>query len=124
MKLLSLNALALVALVATPLTMSLPAMAQTETATPATSMADMSDGEIRKVSKETGKLTIKHGEIKSLDMPPMTMVFTAKDPAMLDKVAVGDKVRFVEMQSLKEQRKLPRRFNSSRRASRFSSREP
>ena len=37
----------------------------------------------------------KGGEIKNLDMPPMTMVFTAKDPAMLDSVAVGDKVRFV-----------------------------
>lgn len=57
--------------------------------------ADMSEGEVRKISKDTGKLTIKHGEIKNLDMPPMTMVFTAKDPAMLDKVAVGDKVRFV-----------------------------
>ena len=54
----------------------------------------MADGEIRKISKDTGKLTIKHGEIKNLDMPPMTMVFTAQDPAMLDAVAVGDKVRF------------------------------
>ena len=95
MKLLPLNALALAALVGMPLTMSLPAMAQTATAAPATPMVDMSDGEIRKVSKDTGKLTIKHGEIKNLDMPPMTMVFTAKDPAMLDKLAVGDKVRFV-----------------------------
>lgn len=57
--------------------------------------AEMAEGEIRKVSKDTGKLTIKHGPIKSMDMPPMTMVFTAKDPAMLDKVAVGDKIRFV-----------------------------
>ena len=59
-----------------------------------THSADMAEGEIRKVSKDTGKLTIKHGPIKSLDMPPMTMVFTAKNPALLDKVAVGDKVRF------------------------------
>jgi Cu(I)/Ag(I) efflux system periplasmic protein CusF len=95
MKHLSLRAMALVALVAMPLTISLPASAQTASAAPATPMAEMSDGEIRKVSKDTGKLTIKHGEIKNLDMPPMTMVFTAKDPAMLDKVAVGDKVRFV-----------------------------
>lgn len=54
----------------------------------------MTEGEIRKLSKDTGKLTIKHGPIKNLDMPPMTMVFVAKDPAMLEKVAVGDKVRF------------------------------
>ena len=78
----------------------LPAAAQTATTTEPAAMAasaDMSEGEIRKISKDTGKLTIKHGEIKNLDMPPMTMVFTAKDPAMLDKVAVGDKVRFVVM---------------------------
>jgi Cu(I)/Ag(I) efflux system periplasmic protein CusF len=95
MKPLSLQTMALAALIAMPLTISLPASAQTASAAPGTPMAEMSDGEIRKVSKDTGKLTIKHGEIKNLDMPPMTMVFTAKDPAMLDKVAVGDKVRFV-----------------------------
>lgn len=55
----------------------------------------MTEGDIRKINKDTGKLTIKHGAIKNLNMPPMTMVFTAKDPAMLDKLAVGDKVRFV-----------------------------
>jgi Cu/Ag efflux protein CusF len=56
--------------------------------------ADMADGEVRKVDKEAAKLTIKHGEIKSLDMPPMTMVFQVKDTALLDKVKAGDKVRF------------------------------
>ena len=55
---------------------------------------DMTDGEIRKIDKDTKKLTIKHGEIKNLDMPPMTMVFQVKDPAMLDAVKAGDKVRF------------------------------
>lgn len=54
----------------------------------------MSDGEIKKVDKEAGKLTIKHGELKNLGMPSMTMVFKVKDPAMLDKVKPGDKVRF------------------------------
>ena len=53
------------------------------------------EGEIRKVDKEAKKLTIKHGEIKNLDMPAMTMVFQVKDPAMLDKLKPGDKVRFV-----------------------------
>lgn len=56
--------------------------------------ADMVDGEIRKVDMDNKKLTIKHGEIKNLDMPGMTMVFQVKDPAMLDKVKAGDKVKF------------------------------
>ena len=56
---------------------------------------ELTDGEVRKVDKEAGKLTIRHGEIKHLDMPPMTMVFVAKDKSMLDKVKAGDKVRFV-----------------------------
>jgi len=56
--------------------------------------ADMTDGEVRKVDKEAAKLTIKHGEIKNLDMPPMTMVFRVKDATLLDKVKAGDKVRF------------------------------
>jgi len=55
---------------------------------------DMSDGEVRKVDKEAGKLTLKHGEIKNLDMPGMTMVFIVKDKAMLDKLAPGDKIKF------------------------------
>jgi Cu/Ag efflux protein CusF len=56
--------------------------------------ADMAEGEIRKVDKENKKITIKHGVIKNLDMPAMTMVFQVKDPALLDKVKAGDKVRF------------------------------
>jgi Cu/Ag efflux protein CusF len=55
---------------------------------------DMADGEIRKVDIENKKITIKHGVIKNLDMPGMTMVFQVKDPAMLEKVKTGDKIRF------------------------------
>ena len=55
---------------------------------------DMSSGEIRKVDKAASKITIKHGEIKNLDMPPMTMVFQVRDPALLEKAKSGDKVRF------------------------------
>ena len=55
---------------------------------------DMAEGEIRKVDKDTKKITIKHGDIKNLDMPGMTMLFQVKDPAMLDMVKVGDKVKF------------------------------
>jgi len=51
-------------------------------------------GEVRKVDRNNQKITIKHGEIKSLDMPPMTMVFTVKDPVLLDAAKPGDKVRF------------------------------
>ena len=68
---------------------------KTEMAAPAMmSNLPMTDGEIRKVDMENKKVTIKHGEIKNLDMPGMTMVFQFKDPAMLDKVKVGDKVKF------------------------------
>jgi Cu(I)/Ag(I) efflux system periplasmic protein CusF len=52
------------------------------------------DGEVKKIDKAQGRITLKHGDIKHLDMPPMTMVFRVSDPNMLDGVAVGDKVRF------------------------------
>ena len=52
------------------------------------------DGEVRKVDKSAGKLTIRHGEIRNLEMPAMTMVFTAKDPALLDGLKEGDKIKF------------------------------
>ena len=55
---------------------------------------DMTEAEVRKVDLDNKKITLKHGEIKNLDMPGMTMVFQVKDPAMLDKVKAGDKVRF------------------------------
>ena len=57
--------------------------------------AAMTDGEVKKVDQEAGKVTIKHGDIKHLDMPGMTMVFTAKDKAMLASVKAGDKVKFM-----------------------------
>ena len=63
------------------------------TAAPASS-PDMADGEIRKVDLLNSKVTIKHGVIKNLDMPGMTMVFQVKDAALLDKVKAGDKVSF------------------------------
>ena len=55
----------------------------------------MSEGEVRKVDAASRKITLKHGPLKNLDMPPMTMAFQVTDMAMLDKVKVGDKVRFV-----------------------------
>jgi Cu/Ag efflux protein CusF len=52
------------------------------------------EGEVRKIEKAQGKITLRHGELKALDMPPMTMVFRVSNPAMLDNLAVGDKVKF------------------------------
>jgi Cu/Ag efflux protein CusF len=57
-------------------------------------LAQSADGEVRKLDKSQAKLTLKHGEIKSLDMPPMTMVYRVKDAKALDGLAVGDKVKF------------------------------
>jgi Cu(I)/Ag(I) efflux system protein CusF len=54
----------------------------------------LTEGEVRKVDKENKKVTLKHGEIKNLGMPGMTMVFQVKDAQMLDKLKSGDKVRF------------------------------
>lgn len=64
---------------------------------PAQAAADGSafaEGEVKKVDKSAGKVTIKHGPLASLDMPAMTMVFRVKDAAMLDQVKAGDSIRF------------------------------
>ncbi len=58
-----------------------------------TAGSGFTEAEVRKVDKDAGKITLKHGPITNLDMPPMTMVFRAKDPKMLDNVKAGDKVR-------------------------------
>jgi Cu/Ag efflux protein CusF len=54
----------------------------------------LSDGEVRKVDKKAKRITIKHGPLANLDMPAMTMVYRVKDPALLDQVKAGDKVKF------------------------------
>ncbi len=55
---------------------------------------DTADGEVRKIDLEAGKITLRHGEIKNIDMPGMTMVFVVKDKTLLDKLKPGDKVKF------------------------------
>lgn len=70
---------------------SKPTAAQTP---PAAAVKDMSDGEVRKIDKDNKKVTLKHGTIKSLDMPGMTMVFQVKDASLLDELEVGNKVKF------------------------------
>jgi Cu(I)/Ag(I) efflux system periplasmic protein CusF len=56
--------------------------------------AGLADGEVRKIDSENKRLTVRHGEIKSLDMPAMTMVFQVKDAALLERAKVGEKIRF------------------------------
>lgn len=95
-------------LAAAALSLSLPSMAQMtmdhnkmgvdQGKTGTAAAPGMTDGEVRKIDKENGKITIKHGEIKHLDMPPMSMVFNVKDKAMLDKVQVGQKIQFIVIQ--------------------------
>jgi Cu(I)/Ag(I) efflux system periplasmic protein CusF len=53
----------------------------------------MTDAEVRKVDAKAGKLTLRHGRLENLNMAPMTMVFGVKDPAWLQTVKPGDKVR-------------------------------
>ena len=62
--------------------------------TSSTANAQLSDGEVRKVDRDAKKITIRHGPIANLDMPPMTMVFQIADATMLDQVKTGDKIRF------------------------------
>ena len=64
--------------------------------TPAAAHEDGSTtlGQVMKIDESAGKMTIKHGPIKHLDMGEMTMVFKANDPAMLKTVKAGEKIRF------------------------------
>ena len=60
----------------------------------AAAQAQAYDGEVMKIDKAQNKITLKHGALKELDMPPMTMIFRLQDPKQLDALAVGDRVRF------------------------------
>jgi Cu(I)/Ag(I) efflux system periplasmic protein CusF len=61
-------------------------------------LAQDTDGEVRKIEKAQSKITLRHSEIKNLNMPPMTMVFRVKDAKLLDGLAAGDKVKFTAEQ--------------------------
>jgi Cu(I)/Ag(I) efflux system protein CusF len=74
--------------------------AQTSTAPagqPAVAAASsaMTRGEVKKVDKDSGKITLRHEPLENLGMPAMTMVFRVADPKFLDAVKQGDKVIFV-----------------------------
>jgi Cu/Ag efflux protein CusF len=55
----------------------------------------LSSGEVKQIDKKGGKITIKHGPLTNLDMPGMTMAFRVKNPAMLEQVKSGDRIRFL-----------------------------
>ena len=57
--------------------------------------AALTEGEVKKVDLESSKVTLKHGEIKHLEMPGMTMAFTVKDKRLLARVKPGDKIKFM-----------------------------
>jgi Cu(I)/Ag(I) efflux system protein CusF len=56
--------------------------------------AELVDAEVMKIDKDAGKITLRHGELKNLNMPGMTMAFRVRDAAMLDQVKAGDQVKF------------------------------
>jgi Cu(I)/Ag(I) efflux system periplasmic protein CusF len=63
------------------------------TAAAAANGPDRAGGEVRKADADARKLTLEHGEIKPLDLPPMTMIFQVEEPASLDKVKTGDQLK-------------------------------
>lgn len=96
MKLFNALASAAVLLAATGMATAQTQAAQTNQATTAASApsASMADGEVRKVDKEAGKVTLRHGPLENLGMPGMTMVFRVADPKMLESLKEGHKVKF------------------------------
>jgi Cu(I)/Ag(I) efflux system periplasmic protein CusF len=72
----------------------LGALALTALAATAGAQTPQASGEVTKIDKANGRITLRHGEIKHLDMPPMTMNFRVRDSKVLDGVAVGDRIRF------------------------------
>lgn len=68
---------------------------ETGAAPTASAAAAMSHGEVRKIDVANQKITLRHGPLLNLGMPPMTMVFGVQDAALLDGLKLGDKVNFV-----------------------------
>lgn len=87
------------ALAAVSIGASAQGQATPSAASASTAVATLTDGEVRKVDREAGKLTLRHGRIETLDMPGMTMVFRVADPGLLAGIKEGDKVRFAAERS-------------------------
>jgi len=64
------------------------------TATTAPAELPWADAEVRRIDHQTGKISLRHGPIVNLDMPPMSMVFQMQDRTLLQRVKPGDRVRF------------------------------
>lgn len=75
-----------------------PAVAQAATAASPTAAKEMTEAEVRKVDKEAKKVTLKHGPIKNLEMPGMTMVFQVRDEKLFDSLVEGGKIKFTAEQ--------------------------
>ena len=87
------GALALASAVSTAASRSDSPMTLVQTAAQSMS-SPMVNGEVRKIDKGAGKITLKHDAIPNLEMPGMTMVFRVKDPSVLDRLKEGDKIKF------------------------------
>ena len=68
--------------------------AQSAETAPAAASQDLSEGEVTRWDARTSKVTLRHGELKNLGMPPMTMVFQLRVAAPEPALKAGDKVRF------------------------------
>jgi Cu(I)/Ag(I) efflux system protein CusF len=77
-------------------TFAIAGMLTLATSMPGTALGQTAtvDGQVTKIDGKQNKITMRHGPIKNLDMDAMTMVFRVKDPSMLKRVKVGDKVKF------------------------------
>jgi Cu(I)/Ag(I) efflux system protein CusF len=53
------------------------------------------EGQVKKIDKAGGKVTVTHGPLTNLDMPAMTMVFRVKEAAWLNRLQPEQKIRFV-----------------------------
>jgi Cu/Ag efflux protein CusF len=88
---------ALAAVLATPAfagdDMAGMAMSAKPSAAKVSSNAALTDAEVKKVDPASGMVTLKHGALENVGMPPMTMAFKAKDAAMVSQVHEGDKVK-------------------------------
>ena len=75
---------------------TLPSPPRSQSPSPrARSRREFTKGTVKKVDAKAKKVTIIHEELKSLEMPAMTMVFRVKDDAMLEKLKEGASIEFV-----------------------------
>jgi Cu(I)/Ag(I) efflux system periplasmic protein CusF len=94
MKAVSLFAIALIALPASVLAQIKPVAPAVPSGASAPKAVPMADGEIRRINKAAGTMTLRHGPIPNLNMPAMTMDYKVANPKFLDAFRPGDKVRF------------------------------